>query len=157
MGHIHQINISNGGVPKLPVLSAVTTELGIEGDSHNDKIHHGGPERALCLYSLEQIEELQNEGHPIFPGAIGENITTSGIDLHSVHPGVQLQLGNEVLIEVTSYTAPCRIIDAAFASGAYERVSQKLHPGWSRLYARVIRSGIIRVTDSIIVHHHISE
>ena len=38
-------------------------------------IFHGGPERALCLFSLERILELQAEGHPIFPGAAGENIT----------------------------------------------------------------------------------
>ena len=45
---IHQISISDGGVPKLPVDSAAVTAMGLEGDRHNDTEIHGGPTRALC-------------------------------------------------------------------------------------------------------------
>jgi len=74
-GRIFQLNISPGGVPKLPLREAMVGELGLEGDGHSFPDIHGGPERALCLFSLERILELQAEGHPIFPGAAGENIT----------------------------------------------------------------------------------
>lgn len=40
-----------GGVPKLPVAGARVTTFGIEGDAHRDTEHHGGPERAVCLYA----------------------------------------------------------------------------------------------------------
>ena len=70
VGRVYQINISNGGVPKWPVPSAWVTYLGIEGDRHRSP-SHGGPERALCLFSLEVIRLLQAEGHPIEPGAVG--------------------------------------------------------------------------------------
>ena len=68
-GRVVQINISPGGVPKLPVAAARVTPDGLEGDGHRDLEHHGGPERALCLFSLEQIRALQAEGHAVTPGA----------------------------------------------------------------------------------------
>ena len=61
-GRVVQINVSPGGVPKLPVASARVTLEGLEGDGHRDLEHHGGPERALCLFALEQIRALQAEG-----------------------------------------------------------------------------------------------
>jgi MOSC domain-containing protein YiiM len=63
MAHVHQINISNGGVPKTLVPRARVTVNGVVGDDHNDKVHHGGPDRALCLFSLEVIERFQSH-HP---------------------------------------------------------------------------------------------
>ena len=48
---------------------------GLEGDRHRNRKLHGGPDRALCLFSLERIEALQAEGHPIEPGTLGENLT----------------------------------------------------------------------------------
>jgi MOSC domain-containing protein YiiM len=149
--HIHQISLSNGGVPKLPVDSAMVMESGIAGDAHDDKIHHGGPERAVCIYSLEHIRALQDEGHPIEPGSAGENITTMGINLEELRPGTVLQLGKDAVIEITSYTSPCKTIAASFADGEFNRISQKLYPGWSRLYARVIGEGGIHVNDSIVI------
>jgi MOSC domain-containing protein YiiM len=149
--HIHQISLSNGGVPKLPVDSAMILESGIVGDAHDDKVHHGGPKRAVCLYSLEHIKALQNEGHPIEPGTVGENITTAGLNLEELQPGTVLQLGSDVVIEVTSYTAPCKTIAASFADGDFNRISQKLSPGWSRLYARVLGEGMVHVNDSISI------
>lgn len=144
-GRIFQLNASAGGVPKFAIREGHVTELGLSGDEHRFPDIHGGPERALCLFSLERILELQAEGHPIFPGAVGDNVTISGVDWQQVVPGAQLSLGDEVLVEVTSYTAPCNTIPAYFVDGHYQRISQKLHPGWSRVYARVLRQGKLKV------------
>ncbi len=149
MGRIYQLNVSPGGVPKRPIESGVVTSLGIEGDDHRDKIGHGGPERALCIYSLEQIQALRDEGHPVQPGWMGENVTTVGIDLSTVAPGDRFLLGETVLVEVTRYTTPCQNIAAAFKDGNFTRVSHKLHPGWSRFYARILQGGPIRRGDPI--------
>jgi MOSC domain-containing protein YiiM len=148
-GQIFQLNISEGGVPKLAVREGEVNELGMVGDEHRFPDIHGGPERALCLFSLERILELQAEGHPIFPGAVGENITIAGIDWQQVVPGAQLALGEEVLLEITSYTSPCNTIPASFADGQYQRISQKVHPGWSRAYARVLRAGALRIGQKV--------
>ena len=138
---IVQISVSPGGVPKRPVPSARVTALGLEGDAQRDLEHHGGPERALCLFSQERIRALQAEGHPITPGSIGENLTIEGIDWNAVTPGAYLRLGEDVVAQVTRYTAPCLNITASFRHRDYSRVSQKRHPGDSRVYARVLREG----------------
>lgn len=111
---IVQINISPGRVPKRPVPSARVTVLGLQGDAQRDRTHHGGPDRALCLYSQERIQALQTEGHPITPESIGENLTIEGADWKAVTPGRYLLLGAEVIAQITSYTAPCRNITASF-------------------------------------------
>ncbi|HET6671579.1 MAG TPA: MOSC domain-containing protein [Pyrinomonadaceae bacterium] len=148
-GRIFQLNTSPGGVPKLAIREAEVTESGLTGDDHKFPDIHGGPERAVCLFSLERILELQSEGHPIFPGAVGENVTISGIDWNEVTPGQQLSLGDEVLVEITSYTSPCNSIPESFVDGEYQRISQKLHPGYSRVYARVLRPGRIVIGQPV--------
>jgi MOSC domain-containing protein YiiM len=85
-GHIHQISLSGGGVPKLPV-NRRGGPRGVVGDDQADKRHHGHPEQALCVWSLEVIEALRDEGHPIEPGFAGENITVAGLDWTLVVPG----------------------------------------------------------------------
>lgn len=147
-GRIVQISISPGGVPKRAVDSARVTRDGLEGDAHRDREHHGGPERAVCLYSMEAIRALVAEGHTVSPGALGENVTVEGLEWASVEPGARLQLGTAVLLEVTRYTSPCFNIKAAFVGGEFARVSQKRHPGWSRVYTRVLQEGTIRAGDS---------
>lgn len=148
---IFQLNLSNGGVPKLAVREAVLAPEGLEGDRQRDRRYHGGPDRALCLYALERVLELQAEGHPIFPGSTGENVTLVGLDWSRLAPGVRLALGDEALVEITSYTTPCKVIAASFLGGDFKRISQKLRPGHSRLYARVLRPGRLGVGDRVRV------
>jgi MOSC domain-containing protein YiiM len=145
---IVQISVSSGGVPKMSVSTARVTVDGLEGDAHRYR-HHGGLERALCLYPIEAIERLQIEGHSIAPGRIGENVTVVGIDWSSVVPGSHLLLGEQVRLEVTGYTTPCRTITGVFKNGDIARVSQKTHPGWSRVCARVLVEGLIRRDDPV--------
>lgn len=146
---IVQISVSRGGVPKRPVSEARVTPLGLEGDAHRDTEHHGGPERAVCLYALEAIQALRAEGHRIVPGAIGENVTVEGLDWSTVEPGTNVLLGTVVLLQVTRFTSPCTNIAPCFTDGNYARVSQKRHPGWSRVYTRVLAPGTIRQGDPV--------
>ena len=147
---IFQINVSQGGVPKFALPVADVTVDGLVRDVQADRRHHGGPLRAVCLYSLERILALQEEGHPIFPGAAGENVTVVGMDWASVAPGHKWRLGPDVVLEVVSYTPPCATIKHCFQEQEQNRISQKHHPGWSRVYAQVIAPGRIRVGDAIL-------
>lgn len=149
--HIIQLNSSKGGVPKLPMLAAEVTPLGLAGDGHDDKDHHGGPERALCLFAIERIAAIAAEGHPIAPGATGENITTEGLDWDLIVPGVRLRLGDDVLVEVTRFTTPCKTNRRWFLNEDFNRMHQELHPGFSRVYARVLQTGVIRPGDAIAI------
>ena len=147
-GSLAFINRSDGGVPKLPVASARVTLNGLETDRQRNMRFHGGPERALCLYSLELISALQQEGNPIYPGSIGENLTLTGVLWDSVIPGLTLEIG-PIRVMITSYTKPCRTIRDSFAGHRISRISEKVHSGWSRVYARVLRDGTVRVGDPV--------
>jgi MOSC domain-containing protein YiiM len=157
-GYIHQLNCSDGGVPKRPVAEAELTPTGLVGDRQAHLQFHGGPERALCLYALERIAALEAEGHPIYPGSVGENVTVAGLDWAQLAPGVRLALGAEVVIEITKPANPCNSIAGSFTGGEFKRIAQKLHPGEARLYARVIKTGrlapgqIVRVLSNGAPH-----
>ena len=148
-GRIFQLNSSPGGVPKFAVRQAKVASLGLVGDDHKFPDIHGGPERALCLYSLEDILHFQSEGHPIFPGSAGENVTVSGLDWKKLVPGVRLALGDEVLVEITKYTTPCNSMEDSFSDRNYSRLSQKVNPGHSRVYARVLKAGTLMVGQEV--------
>jgi MOSC domain-containing protein YiiM len=150
-GSVASINCSNGGVPKKPISVAKVSLSGIEGDAQRNLKYHGGPERAVSLYSVERIEALRAEGHPIGVGTAGENVTVSGLDWNLVVPGVKVRIGAEVVLEITSFTKPCKTIRESFVEGHFVRISEKLHPGWSRVYARVLVEGRIKSGDVVEV------
>ena len=149
MDYIYQINISKGGVPKRPVKSAYISKNGLVGDKQKNKIYHGGPERAVCLFSMDVIEKLQKEGHSIFPGSTGENLTIRHHDYFLFQEGTTLQIGDDVLIEIVTYTPPCETIRASFLKGDFSVISQELNPGNSRLYAKVLQAGWVTKGDLI--------
>jgi MOSC domain-containing protein YiiM len=149
VGSVVGLQRSPGGVPKLPVESAPVTPHGMMGDRQRDLRHHGGPDRALCLYSMDCIERLNAEGHPIRPGTAGENVTLRGLDWPTVTPGKRYRLGADAVIEITFYTTPCQNIAGSFREGDFSRILQKRHPGESRVYARVLREGVLSVGDPV--------
>ena len=142
--------ISKGGVPKLPIKRGFVSANGIEGDRQRNLKYHGGTERALCLYSLEVIEMLQAECHPIAPGTTGENVLMSGLDWSLVKAGVKLQMG-EVVVEVTRPTTPCKTIIASFKDGDFMRVHHKQAPDDSRVYVRVLDEGDLHIGDEVSI------
>jgi MOSC domain-containing protein YiiM len=148
IGRIESVNTSRGGVPKEPVFEAMITEAGLDGDRQRDPRFHGGPERAVVLFSLEVIRDLQREGHAIAPGTTGENLTLSGLDWRRVAPGMEITAGGARLV-ITKYVTPCLKIARSFTGGEFMRISQRDHPGWSRVAARVLEEGLVRVGDAV--------
>jgi MOSC domain-containing protein YiiM len=149
--HVHQVSVSDGGVPKRPVFEAKVGKAGVEGDRQENLKFHGGPDRAVCLYALELIERLQDEGHSIDAGLSGENLTLAGLDWELMRPGVRLTVGPEIEIEVTGYSAPCTKNGQWFRGKDISRISQKQNPGWSRVYAKVLREGVVKPGDAVHV------
>jgi len=150
-GRVHSLSVSGGGVPKRPVPEAYVTKNGLRGDTQGNLRHHGGPERAVSLFSLDVIERLRDEGHPIAPGTAGENVTISGLDWALVAPGARLEFAGGVVLEVASYCAPCGKIRGSFAEGKIHRINQEDHPGESRAYARVVAEGMVREGESVLL------
>ncbi len=137
-----QVNVSAGGMPKMPVLYARVTSRGIEGDRQKNRKYHGGPDRAICLYSEELYRQFQSEGVLIYPGQIGENFTTRGLDLLGLSPGDQLVTG-DCVIELTQVRTPCRQLNR------WHKDLLKKIEGRSGWLARVLKEGVIRPGDPI--------
>src|SRR3954452_8675213 len=95
-----QVNVSSGGMPKHPVPAARVTPSGVDGDRQKNRKYHGGPDRAVCLYSEELYAQLQSEGITVHPGELGENFTTRGIDLAALVPEDRLSVG-DCIIQIT--------------------------------------------------------
>ena len=158
-GKIAHINISRGGVPKHPIPEALVHPLGLEGDGHAHPHIHGGPNQALLLITAEAIEELRVQGFAVYPGALGENITTEGIDRRQMRSGQRYRLG-DVIIELTQVRAPCHQLDgygAGIQKAMYNKAAVKAGdastPTWaiSGFYASVVQSGTIRTGAPIVL------
>ena len=147
-GVLVSINASGGGVPKLPRHRAAVTAAGVEGDRQRDLRYHGGVDRAVCLYSFDHIRALQEEGHPVSIGLLGENLTVMGLDWRRLTPGTRIQVGGVRLL-ITAFAVPCKNLSPYFVEGKIFRVSQKVHPGWSRAYARVEHPGMVQIGDPV--------
>ncbi|HLO36169.1 MAG TPA: MOSC domain-containing protein, partial [Candidatus Deferrimicrobium sp.] len=151
-GRVLHVNVSPGGVPKLPVAEARIGRDGLEGDAHAHDAVHGGPHRAVCLFASEAIERVRADGHPgVRPGAAGENLTTAGIELSLLPVGTRLAIGADVVLEISGPANPCDVIKGAFAAGKSGRISILVHPSDSRMYTRVLREGVVRPGDAIRV------
>lgn len=154
-GTLVAVNASGGGVPKTSLEHAVVGAGGLEGDRQRARQHHGRPSQALSLWSAEVVDALVAEGHPVTPGAAGENLTLSGLDWSSMRPGVRIAVGEDlpvaVVAELTWWAEPCRTVARCFSDRRYSRIDHAHHPGWSRAYAAVLRGGEVRPGDPVRV------
>lgn len=137
-----QVGTSNGGMPKLAMLQANVTFDGLVTDWQNNRKHHGGRDRAVCLYSRELYDWLATQNVNVFPGELGENFTTTGLDLLSLKIGDRLQVGG-CLIELTSIRVPCSNLNR------WHPELLNLFKGRSGWLARVVEEGIVRPGDAI--------
>ena len=155
-GSILQVNISPGGIPKRPIPEAIVTAEGIRGDAWAHPNIHGGPNKALLLIASEGIDELIAQGYQLYPGALGENLTTLGLDRRQMRVGQRYRAG-EVLLELTKLRSPCATLNVyglSLQSAIYDpavNAGDVTSPRWglSGFYARILRPGIIRQRDII--------
>jgi MOSC domain-containing protein YiiM len=155
-GSILQINISPGGIPKRPVPEATVTAEGILGDRWAHPDIHGGLQQAVLLVTAEGIEELIAQGYPLFHGALGENLTITGLDRRQIRVGQRYRVG-EVLLELTKLRGPCTSLDVygpGIQRAIYDSQVKAGDPstplwGLSGFYARVLKVGTIRPHDII--------
>jgi MOSC domain-containing protein YiiM len=153
---IIQVSVSSGGVPKHPVLSGEVGPVGILGDIQKNTKYHGGPRQALLWITSEGLDELKAMGFPVYPGALGENVTTSGIDRRTVRLGQQWRMG-ETIVEVTKMREPCNTL-APYGPGIQAAVYDPLvkagdhsSPRWglAGFYLSIVRLGTIAPGDPV--------
>jgi MOSC domain-containing protein YiiM len=155
-GAIVQVNISPGGLPKRAIAEGWITPLGIEGDLHAHPNIHGGPLKAILIIASEVVGALAARGYPLFYGAMGENLTTRGIDIRQIRIGDQIRVGGAQL-EITQPRGPCSALDVYGESLKLEVYDQKVKErdhssarwGMSGFYASVAAPGPVRVGDAV--------
>jgi MOSC domain-containing protein YiiM len=142
VAHLH----ASKGLPKKPIDTASIGWKGIDGDVQSSRVHHGRPWQALCVWSIDALDALRAQGHPIAPGFAGDNITVSGIPADAFRPGAHFRIGT-VRGFFSAYTIPCSQNNAWFQNNNIMAMSHTKGPH-SRIYAMVTRTGDIRVGDT---------
>ena len=136
--------------------------MGVEGDAHfGARVQHRSrvrvdPDqpnlRQVHLLPAELLDALAANGFVVAPGALGENVTTEGLDLVALPVATVLRLGRDALIAVTGLRNPCRQIDG-LTSGLLGQVRRRSDDGEvvrrAGVMAVVVRSGVVRPGDEI--------
>ena len=154
-GTVVHVSVSRGGIPKLAIPSAELTENGLAGDTWRYPFH-GGRRKAILLITVEGIDALISQGFPLFPGALGENLTTRGLDRRKLRVGQRFLVG-EAEIELTQMRTPCATLDVygpGIQAAAYDARVQAGEPesprwGLSGFYGSVVKPGTVRAGDTI--------
>jgi MOSC domain-containing protein YiiM len=135
---------------KSPVEGRVAVRgVNLDGDDQADRSVHGGPDKAVYAYAIEEIRAWEAElGHALEPAAFGENLTTEGVDVSGARVGERWRIGT-TLLEVVQPRLPCfklalRFDDARFV----KRFAQMSRPG---AYLRIIEEGELGAGDAIDV------
>jgi MOSC domain-containing protein YiiM len=160
IGVVVQVSISPGGVPKRAIDEGYVTRKGITGDHWRHPSFHGTARRAILLMTAEGIDELAAQGFPVYFGALGENITTRGVDRRSLRIGQRFRIGEAVIV-LTEVRLPCgtlNVYGAGIQAAAYDArtmAGDTTSPVWgmSGFYASVAEPGILRPGDSIALLH----
>lgn len=134
---------------KEPVEGPIVLEgINLVGDDQADRRVHGGIDKAVYAYSVEDYEWWAATTGPLGPGTFGENLTTTGIDLGKAHIGDRWRVGS-VLLEVSQPRQPCFKIGIAMGDdsfpGAFAAAGR---PG---TYLRIITAGSLQAGDLIVV------
>ena len=134
------------GIPKIPTNNAIITKNGIEGDFNyfrNTK-KKNDPNMALMILSMDIIQNLNQEGWPVKPGDLGENLTLSNMNYSMISPMQQFRIG-EVEIEISFRCDPCMTLKhlSYIGNSKIKNFIKTLvnRRGW---YAKVLKSGQIR-------------
>jgi MOSC domain-containing protein YiiM len=157
-GTVLQVSVSRGGIPKRAIAEGDVGPLGIAGDGHGHPEIHGGPQQAILLLSSEVIAGLTAQGYALYPGALGENITTDGIDCAQWRTGQRWRIG-AVIVELTTVRVPCSQLNV-YGPGiqktmydAQVQAGDPSSPRWamSGFYASIVHAGPIRPGDPILL------
>lgn len=122
------------------------TRFGLEGDEQADKKHHGGEQKAVCLYPYEHFAYWEEQtGKKMRASAFGENLTVNGVAEEDVCIGDIFKWG-DAEIQVTHPRTPCQHI--SFVHEVKTFTKQVTQTGLTGFYAKVLHEGQASVHDS---------
>ncbi len=147
---VHKGRNAESAIWKTPVEGRVAARgVNLEGDEQADRTVHGGPDKAVYAYALEDIRLWESElGRALGPGAFGENLTTEGVDVTGAVIGERWEVGT-VCLEVSEPRTPCWKLAARMEDDAFlRRFTEAGRPG---AYLRIVREGELGAGDAIEV------
>ncbi|MEH7380915.1 MOSC domain-containing protein [Bacillus sp. JJ1533] len=134
-------------IRKQAVEEAFLTKDGFRGDGVADLKHHGGPDRAVCIYPYEHYSLWQSEFLVQFPlPTFGENLTLTNMEEKDVCIGDIFQVGDSV-IQITQGRIPCSTITKK-TNNPY-LLKMMVQTGFTGYLARVLKEGIVRKDSTI--------
>ena len=148
----HQGKSVKSSIWKAPVEGPVAVRgVNLEGDDQADREVHGGPDKAVYGYAVEDVRWWEGELDRALPlSAFGENLTTSGIDVSGALIGERWEIGT-ALLEVSQPRSPCWKLGVRMDDPAFPRKFTKAQrPG---AYLRIVREGVLAAGDPIRVLH----
>lgn len=124
------------------------TLVNFEGDGQADLVHHGGREKAVCVYPYEHYPYWEKElGRELEYSAFGENLTTQGLLEAEICIGDIFQLG-EAVVQVSQPRQPCFKLSVKY--GAPDMPLKVQETGYTGFYFRVLQEGLVSKSDSLI-------
>jgi MOSC domain-containing protein YiiM len=138
------------GLWKLPVEGGVAVgPLGLDGDVQADRRVHGGPDKAVYSYAIEDVEWWEEQlGRSLGPGFFGENLTLREVNVSGARIGERWEVGGAVL-EVSEPRRPCWKLQAKVGEARFiKRFAQAGRPG---AYLRVLQLGEVRAGDAVVI------
>lgn len=138
------------GIWKRPVDGPVAVVgVNLAGDDQADRTVHGGPDKAVYAYSVEDYAYwAEREAFMVYPGLFGENLTVEGLDLRAARAGERWRVGT-TLLEVAQPRLPCYKLGIRVDDSAFLRRFQAAHrPG---AYLRIVEEGVVTAGDAVQV------
>ena len=133
---------------KHPVEGRVAVRgVNVEGDDQADRRVHGGRDKAVYAYALEEIRQWEAElGRPLGPGSFGENLTLSGVDVSGARVGERWRVGS-VLLETTQPRVPCFKLNLKMGDNRFgKRFIAAERPG---AYLQIVEEGELGAGDAV--------
>jgi MOSC domain-containing protein YiiM len=123
--------------------------VNVEGDDQADRRVHGGPDKAVYAYSLDEIRAWEEElGREIGPGGFGENLTIEGVDVSGARVGERWRIGT-VLLETTEPRVPCFKLNLRMGDSRFGK--RFLAAGRPGAYLRIVEEGELGAGDPVEV------
>jgi MOSC domain-containing protein YiiM len=135
---------------KNPVVGRVAVQgVNIAGDEQADLSVHGGPDKAIYAYAIEEVELWERElGRDLGEAAFGQNLTTRGLDVSGAVIGERWRVGS-TLLEVSQPRQPCFKLGIRLGEpGMVKRFAHASRPG---CYLRIVEEGELGAGDSVEV------
>ena len=134
---------------KMPISVPVTVDAtGITGDGQADLKHHGGVDKAVCVYSLDHAAYWKEylERDDFGAGGFGENLSVRGIEESEVCIGDKWQIGTATF-EVSQPRQPCWKLARRWQNKSL--TPETIAAGKTGWYLRVLQPGTITAGDLI--------